>query len=56
MRTMRAWCGAFGKPLLCVITSGTQTQATLFAHDEDAGHLLPITEIFAGGILVAVED
>lgn len=55
-RTMRAWCGAFGKPMLCVISCAGQTQTTLFANDEDAGHLLRITEVFAGGILVAVED
>ncbi len=55
-RTMRAWCGAFGKPMLCVIACGALVQATLFAHDEDAGHPLPIAEVFAGGIIVAVEE
>jgi hypothetical protein len=55
-RTMRAWCGAFGKPMLCVVACGPQAQATLFAHDEDNGHPLPIIEAFAGGILVAVEE
>ncbi len=56
VRTMRVWCGAFGKPLLCVIGCGGQTQATLFADDEDSGQPLPILEVFAGGILVAVEE
>lgn len=55
-RTMRAWCGAFGKPLLCVIACGAQVQATLFADEEDAGRALPIIEAFAGGIFVAVEE
>jgi hypothetical protein len=55
-RTMRAWCGSFGKPLLCVIACGTQARATLFADDEDAGRPLPILEMFAGGIFVAVEE
>lgn len=56
VRTMRVWCGAFGKPLLCVIGCGGQTQATLFANDEENGQRLPILEVFAGGILVAVEE
>ncbi len=56
VRTMRGWCTAFGKPLLCVIACGSQAQATLFANDEDAGRPLPILECFAGGILVAVEE
>jgi proteasome lid subunit RPN8/RPN11 len=56
VRTMRGWCGAFGKPLLCVIASGGQAQATLFVDDEDSGHPLPILEVFAGGIFVAVEE
>ena len=42
VRTMRGWCAAFGKPLLCVIACGAQAQATLFADDEDAGLMLPI--------------
>ncbi len=56
VRTMHAWCAAFGKPLLCVIACGAQAQATLFADDEDAGLMLPITERFGGGILIAVEE
>lgn len=55
-RTMQGWCGAFGKPLLCVIACGDQVQATLFADNEDTGQPLPILEVFAGGILVAVEE
>ncbi|HEY7347006.1 MAG TPA: Mov34/MPN/PAD-1 family protein [Ktedonobacterales bacterium] len=56
VRTMRAWCGAFGKPMLCVIACGTQAQTTLFANDEDEGQVLTITECFAGGLIVAVEE
>jgi proteasome lid subunit RPN8/RPN11 len=33
-RTMRAWCGAFGKPLLCVIAAGQRIQTTLYADEE----------------------
>jgi len=34
VRTMRAWCGAFGKPLLCVIASGGRAAAFIFDDDE----------------------
>ena len=55
LRTMRAWCSCFGKPLLCVIACGAEAQATLFVDDEADGQPLPILETFARGILVAVE-
>jgi proteasome lid subunit RPN8/RPN11 len=56
VRTMRAWCGAFGKPLLCVIACDGHTLSTRFLDDEDSGLALPVTERFAGGIIVAVEE
>ena len=56
VRTMRAWCGAFGKPLLCVIVCEGHAQSTRFLDDEDSGLALPVTERFAGGIVVAVEE
>src|SRR5512135_360010 len=31
IRTMRAWCSAFGKPLLCVIAAGKMLNGYLFA-------------------------
>jgi hypothetical protein len=40
VRTMRAWCSALGKPLLCLIAEEGGTEAprgTLFADDEDPG-------------------
>lgn len=55
VRTMQAWCSALGKPLLCVIGCDGRLQGTLFADDEDSGRALPITEQFAGGMLVVVE-
>lgn len=56
VRTMRAWCGAFGKPLLCVIACDGHTLSTRFLDDEDSGLALPITERFGGSIIVAVEE
>ncbi len=55
-RTMRAWCAALGKPLLCVIACNGHIQSTCFHDDEDNGRPLPVTERFAGGILVVVEE
>ncbi len=37
VRTLRAWCGAFGKPLLCVIGDGVTLAAYVFEDDEDDG-------------------
>jgi proteasome lid subunit RPN8/RPN11 len=56
VRTMQAWCSALGKPLLCVISCDGRALSTRFADDEDGGLALPVTEAFAGGIFVAVED
>jgi len=55
VRTMQAWCGAFGKPMLCVIACGKRIQSTLFSDDEDIGRPLPVTENFKRGMIVAVE-
>ena len=56
VRTRRAWCNSLGKPMLCVIVCAGRPQSTLFRDDEDSGLALPVTEIFAGGIIVAVEE
>jgi len=56
VRTMQAWCSALGKPLLCVIGCAGRMQSTYFADDEDSGRTLSLTEQFAGGILVVVEE
>ncbi len=34
VRTMRAWCNAFGKPLVCVIADGKDLAGYLFAGAE----------------------
>jgi len=43
VRTMRAWVGCFGKPLLCVIESGAALTAYVFETDEDEGR--PLAEV-----------
>jgi len=32
-RTMEAWCSCFGKPLLCGITAGKETEGFIFSAD-----------------------
>lgn len=39
VRTMRAWCSSFGKPLLCVIADGRSLAAWVFDDARSAGRL-----------------
>lgn len=55
LRTMRAWVGCFGKPLLCLIDSGERLSAFLFATDEDAGQPAAQVERFPRNVVVVVE-
>jgi proteasome lid subunit RPN8/RPN11 len=55
LRTMRAWVSCFGKPLLCLIESGDQLSAHLFASDDDAGRPIGQLERFPRNVIVAVE-
>lgn len=52
VRTMRAWCSALGKPLLCVIESEGRTAAFLFESDESSGTQLVACELFPRGIVL----
>src|SRR5688572_1036181 len=56
VRTMRAWCSAFGKPLLCVIASDGRLAAYRFDDDESAGVPLDAVAIFPRGVVVAVDS
>ena len=56
IRTMRAWCSAFGKPLLCVIASPLGLTAFRFANDRSRGAPVALVELFPRGVLVGVED
>jgi proteasome lid subunit RPN8/RPN11 len=40
VRTMRAWCCALGKPLLCLIAEGAQVDGYVFTDDESEGRRL----------------
>ena len=51
IRTMRAWCSAFGKPLLCVIVSPEGVGAFRFDDDASEGVKLELVEMFPRGEL-----
>jgi len=53
-RTMRAWCSAFGKPLLCVIASPGSLNGFRFDDDESDGVEL-LVETFSRGVVIGVE-
>lgn len=55
VRTMRAWCSAFGKPLVCLILAPTGLCGFRFDDDESSGVELQIVESFPRGVVVAVE-
>jgi proteasome lid subunit RPN8/RPN11 len=55
VRTMRTWCSAFGKPLLCLIAGPEGTRGYRFDDDESAGEMLAIVEAFSRGVLVGVD-
>lgn len=55
LRTMRAWCSAFGKPLLCLISSPEGVQGFRFDDDESDGTRLKIVEAFPRGVLIGVD-
>lgn len=54
-RTMRAWVGCFGKPLLCVIESGAGLAAYVFSTDEDDGRAVAEVRRAAEEV-VAIEE
>jgi len=55
IRTMRAWCSAFGKPLLCMIQSPKVVAGFCFFDDESNGLALTIIEVFPRGVVIGVE-
>jgi proteasome lid subunit RPN8/RPN11 len=55
VRTMRAWCIAFGKPLLCVIASPEALHGYRFDHDDSEGVELEFVELLPRGVVVGVE-
>ena len=55
VRTMRAWCSAFGKPLLCLIASPEGLRGYRFEDDESGGIELELVELFPRGVVIGVE-
>jgi proteasome lid subunit RPN8/RPN11 len=55
VRTMRAWCSAFGKPLLCLIASPKGARGFRFDGDHADGVELAIVESFARGVVIGVD-
>jgi proteasome lid subunit RPN8/RPN11 len=55
VRTMRAWCGAFGKPLLCLIASPEGVRGYRFDDDESKGVDLATVETFPRGVVIGVD-
>ena len=55
VRTMRAWCSAFGKPLLCVIASPEGLAGFVFEDDASVGLPLALVEVFPRGVVIGVE-
>ena len=55
VRTMQAWCSAFGKPLLCVIVSPLGLAAFRFTDDCSQGFPLMAVEIFPRRVVIGVE-
>jgi proteasome lid subunit RPN8/RPN11 len=55
VRTMRAWCSAFGKPLLCLIASPNGVRGYRFDDDESEGVGLALVETFPRGVLIGVD-
>lgn len=55
VRTMRAWCGAFGKPLLCLIASPDGVRGYRFDNGGPAGKALAIVESFPRGVVIGVD-
>ena len=54
VRTMRAWVGCLGKPLLCVIESDDRLAAYVFRTDGDDGQPLDEVQRFPRQVIVGV--
>lgn len=55
VRTMRVWCLAFGKPLLCVIAGPSGLRGYRFDDDESVGEAIEVVEAFPRGVLIGVD-
>jgi proteasome lid subunit RPN8/RPN11 len=55
VRTMRAWCSAFGKPLVCLIAEPAGLRGYRF-EGELAGRPLEFVELFPRGVVIGVDS
>jgi proteasome lid subunit RPN8/RPN11 len=55
LRTMRAWCSAFGKPLLCLIHSPEGLGGFRFDNNRSIGTELATVEVFPRGTIIGVD-
>lgn len=55
VRTMRAWCSAFGKPLLCLISCRGAVHGFRFDEQGLTGQALDLVEAFRRGVVIGVE-
>ena len=55
VRTMRAWCLALGKPLLCMIESPGGLNGYRFDDDESSGESLEAVQVFPRGVVIGVD-
>ena len=55
VRTMHAWCSAFGKPLLCLILSPQGVCGYTFSDDDADAQKLALVELFPRGVVIGVE-
>lgn len=55
VRTMRAWCLAFGKPLVCLIDAPDGLRGFRFDDDQADGIALEIVEAFFADYVIGVD-
>ncbi len=55
VRTIRAWCSSFGKPLLCLIAVSEGVRGYRFDDAESAGTELSMVEMFPRGVVIGVD-
>jgi proteasome lid subunit RPN8/RPN11 len=55
VRTIRAWCSAFGKPLLCLIAASEGVRGYRFDDDKSVGEELSLVQMFPRGVVIGVD-
>ena len=55
-RTMHAWVGCFGKPLLCLIEADGVVAAYWYENDEDGAIRLTACELLPRGVVIVYDE